>query len=78
MHRNIDVIEKKSTNQNPGGSIIVKCKDFRIYQLDINTTEDLNNVVLSLERLTSLGELNHISDIRQRFGIFPNCMYFML
>ncbi|XP_012264110.2 myotubularin-related protein 9 [Athalia rosae] len=56
LHRNIDIIEKKSNNQNPGGSIILKCKDFRIYQLDINSTEDLNNVALSLEKLACLDQ----------------------
>ncbi|XP_015516542.1 myotubularin-related protein 9 [Neodiprion pinetum] len=56
LHRNIDVIEKKSNNQNPGGSIILKCKDFHIYQLDINSTEDLNNVTLSLEKLACLDQ----------------------
>ncbi|CAK9817987.1 Myotubularin-related protein 9 [Anthophora quadrimaculata] len=53
LYRNIDLIEKKLNTQSPGGSIILKCKDFRILQLDINSTDDLTNVVLSIEKLTS-------------------------
>lgn len=57
MYRNIDLIEKKLNAQSPGGSIILKCKDFHILQLDINSTEDLTNVVLSIEMLMSQGEI---------------------
>lgn len=53
LYRNIDLIEKKLNAQSPGGSIILKCKDFHILQLDINSTEDLTNVVLSIEMLMS-------------------------
>ncbi|KAK0182813.1 hypothetical protein PV327_000910 [Microctonus hyperodae] len=56
LYRNIDTIEKKTNNQIPGGSIILKCKDFRILQLDIASTDDLSNVVLSLEKLSSLDQ----------------------
>ena len=48
-------MEKKTHGQSQGGSIILKCKDFRIYQLDISSTDDLNNVAISLEKLLSLG-----------------------
>ncbi|XP_043503678.1 myotubularin-related protein 9 isoform X2 [Polistes fuscatus] len=54
IYRNIDVIEKKLNTQSPGGSIILKCKDFRVLQLDINSTDDLISVMLSIERLASL------------------------
>ncbi|XP_076173039.1 myotubularin-related protein 9 [Ptiloglossa arizonensis] len=53
LYRNIDLIEKKLNTQSPGGSIILKCKDFRILQLDITSTDDLMNVALSIEKLTS-------------------------
>ncbi|KZC13644.1 Myotubularin-related protein 9, partial [Dufourea novaeangliae] len=53
LYRNIDLIEKKLNTQSPGGSVILKCKDFRILQLDINSTDDLASVVLSIEKLTS-------------------------
>lgn len=57
MNRNIDVVEKKLNAQNPGGSIILKCKDFQILQLDISSTNDLINAILSIEKLISLGNL---------------------
>ena len=53
LHRNIDLIERKLNTQSPGGSIILKCKDFRILQLDINSTDDLMSVMLSIEQLMS-------------------------
>ena len=48
-------MEKKTHSQIMGGSIILKCKDFRILQLDINSSDDLHNVAQSLEKLLSLG-----------------------
>lgn len=57
MNRNIDVVEKKVNAQSPGGSIILKCKDFQILQLDIGSTNDLINAILSIEKLISLGNL---------------------
>lgn len=56
MYRNIDVMEKKINNQSPGGSIILKCKDFHIYQLDFGSTSDLVKVGQSIEKLSCLGE----------------------
>lgn len=57
MNRNIDVVEKRLNAQSPGGSVILKCKDFQILQLDIGTTNDLINAILSIEKLISLGNL---------------------
>ncbi|EZA57170.1 hypothetical protein DMN91_006717 [Ooceraea biroi] len=56
MNRNIDVVEKKLNAQSPGGSIILKCKDFQILQLDISSTNDLINAILSIEKLISLDQ----------------------
>uniref|UniRef100_A0A023F198 Putative phosphatidylinositol 3-phosphate 3-phosphatase myotubularin mtm1 n=3 Tax=Triatoma infestans TaxID=30076 RepID=A0A023F198_TRIIF len=55
LHDNVDLIEKKASTNGPGGSIILKCKDFRIIQLQIKTN-DFHNVAISLERLSSLDE----------------------
>lgn len=55
MHDNIDMIERKTTSNVPGGTIIIKCKDFRTIQLSINISADFQNVATSLERLCSLG-----------------------
>jgi len=60
MNRNIDVVERKFNAQGPGGSIILKCKDFQILQLDINSTNDLSHAILSIEKLISLGMFNNI------------------
>ncbi|KAG7205796.1 hypothetical protein KM043_007741 [Ampulex compressa] len=57
LYRNIDVIEKKLNAQSPGGNIILKCKDFRILQLDIGSTDDLSSVTLSIEKLSSLDQI---------------------
>ncbi|XP_045471939.1 myotubularin-related protein 9 [Harmonia axyridis] len=56
LHQCIDNIEKKltSSSTNSGGIIIIKCKDFRIFQLIISNTEDLLNVFSSIERLINL------------------------
>lgn len=52
----MDLVEKKQSNSsNPeGGSITIKCKDFRVIQLDIKTTKELFNVYTSIERLSNL------------------------
>ncbi|ENN72916.1 hypothetical protein YQE_10484, partial [Dendroctonus ponderosae] len=52
----IDSIEKKQppgSSQN-GGTIVLKCKDFRQLQLDIPTSYDFHNVYTSIERLSNL------------------------
>lgn len=59
LHQCIDIAEKKpnttnSSNYQNGGSIILKCKDFRILQLDIQSTEEFLNVYASIERLSNL------------------------
>ncbi|KAK4879296.1 hypothetical protein RN001_007442 [Aquatica leii] len=57
LHQSIDVVEKKMNNNNSnpnGGSLILKCKDLQIIQLDIGNTEDLHNVYYSLDRLSNL------------------------
>ncbi|XP_032665262.1 myotubularin-related protein 9 isoform X1 [Odontomachus brunneus] len=56
MNRNIDVVEKRLNTQSTGGSIILKCKDFQVLQFDINSTNDLTNAVLSIEKLISLDQ----------------------
>uniref|UniRef100_A0A224XDV7 Putative phosphatidylinositol 3-phosphate 3-phosphatase myotubularin mtm1 n=1 Tax=Panstrongylus lignarius TaxID=156445 RepID=A0A224XDV7_9HEMI len=68
LHDNVDLIEKKASTNGPGGSIILKCKDFRIIQLQIKTN-DFHNVAISLERLSSLDE------ITLRYPFFYRPMY---
>lgn len=50
----IDSIEKKLGPGQNGGTIVLKCKDFRQLQLDIPTSYDFHNVYTSIERLSNL------------------------
>ncbi|GFQ68442.1 myotubularin-related protein 9, partial [Trichonephila clavata] len=52
LHRMVDCIEKKLSFCT--GSIILKCKDFRILQLDIQGVEECNKVASSIEFLMNL------------------------
>lgn len=58
LHKNIDCIEKKENKLSggvvQGGSLYLKCKDLRIFQLDISNTTELNLVAQTLENLASL------------------------
>ena len=59
MHQNIDVVERKPNNLN-GGSLIIKCKDFRLVKLDIGQTDDLNNAAATIEAIISVSKLPFI------------------
>lgn len=52
----IDTVERKSTKDNPGGVIVIKCKDFRIIMLGIDNTEHFNCVAQSLEDIVKMGK----------------------
>ncbi|KAF5269257.1 hypothetical protein FQR65_LT02558 [Abscondita terminalis] len=57
LHQSVDVVEKKLNNNNSypnGGSLILKCKDLQIIQLDIGNADDLQSVYYSLDRLSNL------------------------
>ncbi|PZC87228.1 hypothetical protein B5X24_HaOG201464 [Helicoverpa armigera] len=58
LHKNIDSIEKKENKPisgvSQGGSLFLKCKDLRIFQLDIATTNELNQMQQTLENLSGL------------------------
>ncbi|XP_059488042.1 myotubularin-related protein 9 [Neocloeon triangulifer] len=56
LHQNIDTVDRKP-NGVVGGLIIVKCKDFRIIQLEINGYEKFTNVANSLEWLSTLDNM---------------------
>ncbi|CAH0558241.1 unnamed protein product [Brassicogethes aeneus] len=63
LHQCIDAIEKKqqggNSNQN-GGSLVLKCKDFRILQLDIAGANEFHNIYDSIERLSNLDNLESL------------------
>ncbi|RWS17140.1 myotubularin-related protein 9-like protein, partial [Dinothrombium tinctorium] len=54
LHSMVDVVERK-TNVN-GGVIVLKCKDFRVIQIEISGNEDFNNVANSIEWLSNLDD----------------------
>lgn len=54
LHRMIDSIEKKLNFSS--GTVILKCKDFKILQLDIPSIDECNNVANSIEYLMSLSK----------------------
>ena len=57
LHQSIDLIEKRpngsNSNYQNGGSIVLKCKDLRILQLDIANTEEFLNIYASIEKLSN-------------------------
>lgn len=55
LHHNIDIVERKP-NGLQGGVLNIKCKDFRIIQLEINSTDDFTKVAFSIEKLSSIEE----------------------
>lgn len=70
LHSNIDHIDRKQANNvQLGGSLVFKCKDLRILQLDLNTLEDYTNVAVSLERLIN------IDDTTKLYPFFYRPMY---
>nr|CAD7260806.1 unnamed protein product [Timema shepardi] len=63
LHRNIDLVERRP-NGLSGGSIVIKCKDFRVIQLDINSPEEFVQVAACIENLAS------IEDVRLFYPFF--------
>uniref|UniRef100_A0AAQ5ZQV6 Myotubularin-related protein 9 n=1 Tax=Amphiprion ocellaris TaxID=80972 RepID=A0AAQ5ZQV6_AMPOC len=56
LHSNIDSIEKRFVGSL--GSIIVKCKDLRVIQLDIPGMEECLNISSSIEALSTLDSVS--------------------
>ncbi|KAJ1523594.1 hypothetical protein ONE63_001437 [Megalurothrips usitatus] len=56
LHRNVDAVERKPDNQNGGGTLIIKCKDFRIIQLEIKEPREFPNIASSIEKLSNIVE----------------------
>ncbi|XP_066159312.1 myotubularin-related protein 9 [Euwallacea fornicatus] len=72
----IDTVEKKHHPGSTlnGGTIILKCKDFRQLQLEIPSTYDFQNVYHSIERLANLNkpELSYPFFYRPMFSILED------
>ncbi|XP_052327609.1 LOW QUALITY PROTEIN: myotubularin-related protein 9-like [Oncorhynchus keta] len=56
LHANIDAIEKRFVGSM--GTIIVKCKDLRVIQLDIPGMEECLNIASSIEVLSTLDSVS--------------------
>ncbi|OQV17473.1 Myotubularin-related protein 9 [Hypsibius exemplaris] len=72
LHMSVDVTERKPYPAGNGGSLLVKCKDFKIYQLDIPGQLDLHNVASSVEKLS------HIADVYNFYPFFFRPMFEIL
>lgn len=57
LHKNIDVVERKPSAFG-GGTIMIKCKDFSVINLDVTSSEDFNNVADSLDDLSNISKLS--------------------
>ncbi|XP_023721234.1 myotubularin-related protein 9-like [Cryptotermes secundus] len=55
LHHNVDAVERRISGMQ-GGSLIIKCKDFRIIQLDISNPDKFLKVATTVENLSSLDE----------------------
>ena len=56
LHAMVDVVERKPYLNQSGGTVVLKCKDFRIIQLEINGSNEFNNVCDSIEWLSNLDD----------------------
>lgn len=62
LHHNVDAVERKPDNQANGGSLTIKCKDFRIIQLDIKEQREYLNIASSIEKLSNIGK-DHFNQV---------------
>lgn len=60
----VDATERRPYPAGNGGSLIVKCKDLKLYILDIPGQLDFNNVASSVEKLS------HIADVYNFYPFF--------
>ncbi|GAV03383.1 hypothetical protein RvY_13812 [Ramazzottius varieornatus] len=64
LHMAVDATERRLYPAGNGGSLIVKCKDLKLYILDITGQLDFNNVASSVEKLS------HIADVYNFYPFF--------
>lgn len=77
LHRMVDSIEKRltlssGTEKVLSGTVILKCKDFRILQLEFSNIDDCNNVFNSIEYLMNL------KDSKTYYPFFHRAMFDVL
>jgi len=56
LHSMVDIVERKLNQNSNGGTVVLKCKDFRIINLEINGLNEFNNVSNSIEWLSNLDD----------------------
>ncbi|XP_023310746.1 myotubularin-related protein 9 [Anoplophora glabripennis] len=72
LHQSIDSVEKiQNSNQN-GGTIVIKCKDFRIFNLELPDSVEFLNLYISIKRLANL------NNIKLLYPFFYRPMYNIL
>lgn len=52
----VDIVERKVNPNSSGGTLVLKCKDFRIINIEINGFNEFNNVSNSMEWLSNLDD----------------------
>ena len=56
LHSMVDIVERKPNSNSNGGTVALKCKDFRVIQLEINGWFEFNNVCNSIDWLSNLDD----------------------
>lgn len=51
-----DVVEKKANAMSNGGTIVLKCKNFRVLTFEIVGWVEFNNIATSIEWLSNLND----------------------
>lgn len=64
LHSTIDSTEKKMTQTNGKYTLILRCKDLQMYELEFNNGDDCLDVASSIEKLS------HIDDISLKYPFF--------
>ncbi|KAJ6222771.1 hypothetical protein RDWZM_001316 [Blomia tropicalis] len=56
LHSMFDVVEKKANAMSNGGTIVLKCKNFRVLTFEIVGWVEFNNIATSIEWLSNLND----------------------
>lgn len=69
LHSAIDSTEKKMTQANGKYTLILRCKDLQVLELEFNNSEECIDVASSIENLS------HIDDISLKYPFFYRAMF---
>lgn len=56
LHMNIDLVVKSPNSDSTGGFITLKCKDLRVYLIEVSGWREFKDVAESLENLSRLAD----------------------